>query len=239
MKPKQILRMGIDMAMTILVLVQMAYLHTGQMVHEWLGAVLLVLIAAHLSLNQAWIKNWKRGRYTPFRIVQSTLVLLTLAAMAGAMLSGIWMSQYAFGFLPVHGGMAWARTAHMLCVYWGFLFVSTHLGLHWRMILGMLREAAGLSGRSTLRTAGCRLAALGIVCYGLYAFSEQRLADYLFLRSQFVFFDFESSIGQFVGQYAAVMGLAACCTFYLGQLVTRLAGRSLSTQQKKEQEQLI
>lgn len=36
--------------------------------------------------------------------------------------------------------MSFARRLHILGAYWGFLLMSRHLGLHWNMIIGMLRK---------------------------------------------------------------------------------------------------
>ena len=53
------------------------------------------------------------------------------------MVSGILLSRTVFSFLGIRGGQAAARIVHMLCAYWGFVFLSLHLGLHWRVIMGM------------------------------------------------------------------------------------------------------
>lgn len=56
------------------------------------------------------------------------------------MVSGILMSREIFSFLPIDGGMGFARILHMVTAYWGFLLMSVHLGLHWGMIMGMVRK---------------------------------------------------------------------------------------------------
>ena len=54
MRPKQILRMSVDVLMTVLFLVLMAYHVTGNRLHEWLGILLYVLFLLHHVLNSAW-----------------------------------------------------------------------------------------------------------------------------------------------------------------------------------------
>ena len=120
----------VDLLMTVVLVLLMAYFLTDQEIHEWLGAGMLVLFIAHHMLNRKWLKALGRGKYTPFRVLQTALVLLVLLCMLGSMLSGIWMSRYVFDFLPTQGHMGLARTAHLLCAYWGFLLLSAHLGLH-------------------------------------------------------------------------------------------------------------
>ena len=110
----------VDLLMTVVLILLMAYFLTDQEIHEWLGAGMLVLFVIHHVLNFKWLKALNRGKYTPFRILQTTLALLVLLCMLGSMLSGIWMSRYVFDFLPTQGRMGLARAAHLLCAYWGF-----------------------------------------------------------------------------------------------------------------------
>lgn len=99
----------VDLLMTVVLVLLMAYFLTDQEIHEWLGAGMLVLFIVHHILNRKWLKALNRGKYTPFRVLQTALVLLVLLCMLGSMLSGIWMSQYIFDFLPTQGHMGLAR----------------------------------------------------------------------------------------------------------------------------------
>ena len=216
--------------MTVLLLFLMAFMVTGQEAHEWLGAGMLALFIAHHVLNAAWLKNLGRGRYTPFRILQTALALLVLLTMLGSMASGIMMSRYAFDFLPIRGGLALARTLHMLCAYWGFIFLSAHLGLHWGMMMGMVRKMAKVKTASLTRRTVLRILACGISAYGAYGFIKHRISDYLFLRSMFVFFDFEQPPIQFFAEYIAMMGLCACAAYYLSLAVRKLAHPTPTTE---------
>ena len=232
MKSRQIARGVVDCAMTVVLLLLMAYMLTGQELHEWLGAGMLVLFFVHLVLNARWLGNVGKGKYTPYRVLQTLLVLLVLAALLGSMASGVMMSRYVFDFLPIHGGMAFARSLHMLSSYWGFLLMSAHLGLHWGMLLGMVRRAAGTQAASPARTAVLRLLACGTAAYGMYAFLKHRIADYLFLRSQFVFFDFEQPPLRFFGESLAMMGLWIFLSYYLGRLLQQAAFASKQRRSK-------
>ena len=177
----------VDLLMTVVLILLMAYFLTDQEIHEWLGAGMLLLFLVHHILNRKWIQALGRGKYTPFRVLQTALVLLVLLCMLSSMLSGIWMSRYVFGFLPTQGHMGLARMAHLCCAYWGFILLSAHLGLHWGILLGMARRAAGNWKPSALCTAVLRVLDAGISGYGVYAFFKHRIADYLFLRSRFAF----------------------------------------------------
>ena len=222
---KTAVRRLVDLLMTVVLVLLMAYFLTDQEIHEWLGAGMLVLFIAHHILNRKWLKVLNRGKYTPFRVLQTALVLLVLLCMLGSMLSGIWMSRYVFDFLPTQGHMGLARTAHLLCAYWGFLLLSAHLGLHWGMVLGAVRKAAGNRKPSALRTAVLRVLAAVISDYGVYAFFKHQIADYLFLRSHFVFFDYEQPPVLYFLDLLSMMELCIAIFYYLGKALERRAVR--------------
>lgn len=130
-------------AAALALLFLMGYPWWGDVAHEWAGAGMFALFIAHHILNAGWWRSLGKGRYTPARVLQLVIDLLVLLAMLGLMVSGVMLSNHVFAFLPISGGMSFARLLHMASVYWGFVLLSLHLGLHWNMILGMVRPAAG------------------------------------------------------------------------------------------------
>lgn len=227
MQRRMLVKMGIDLVMTVLLLCQMAYMLIGETAHEWMGAAMFVLFVLHHVLNWRWYKNLGHGRYSAVRILQTVVDFLVLLCMLGLMVSGIMMSREVFAFLPISGGMGFARVAHMLAAYWGFLLMSVHLGLHWGMILGMARKMSGLAP-SRVRSWVMRAAAIAVCGFGIYAFVKHNIADYLFMRSQFVFFDFAQPLALFFAEYLAMMGLWVCVAYYAA-----LALRSVAQRRKK------
>ena len=225
MKSKQILKMTVDILMTATLLLLMAYSlvyggspAVGEAVHEWLGVGIFVLFVLHHFLNRKWSHSVFKGKYTPYRVVQTTLVVLVLLTMCGSMVSGILLSRTVFSFLGVRGGQAAARTLHMLSAYWGFVFLSLHLGLHWRVIMGM---AAKLTKKSSKRCRWIlRMAAALIAVYGVYAFIKRDFGNYMLLRYHFVFFDFEEPLALFLLDHAAIMGLFVGAGYYISVLLT-------------------
>ena len=75
MKTKKIIT---DIAMTVLLLLLMAYELIGSRAHEWFGTGMLIMFILHHILNRKWTASIRKGRYTPFRILQTLLVLLIL-----------------------------------------------------------------------------------------------------------------------------------------------------------------
>lgn len=187
---------------------------------------MFVLFIFHHLLNRNWYSNLFRGKYTPLRILQTAADVLLLAAMIGLMVSGIILSRVVFDFLPISGGMGFARTLHMIASYWGFLLMSLHLGLHWGMIMGMIRKAFCIQNPSRIRTWILRILAAGLCVYGVFAFVKHDIASYLFLRTHFVFFDMEQPLLSFFAEYLGMMGLWAVLSYYAGKLLRRVGTRS-------------
>lgn len=131
-----------------------------------------------------------------------------------------------FAFLPITGGRSLARPLHILSGFWGLVLMALHLGLHWGAMLAMARKRMGTSS-SRLRTLALRAAGAAVAAYGLYAFIRNRILDYLFLTSSYVFFDFERPLPLFFTEYAAIMGLFVFLAYYgsqgLGRLVSAWA----------------
>ncbi len=109
------------------------------------------------------------------------------------MVSGIILSREVFAFLPISGGFALARSLHIVSAFWGYVMMALHLGIHWNMVLGIVRKAAGPITSKPLRIL-LRMAAVLIAGYGLYAFVKNQFPAYMFLTSPFVFFDFEKPV---------------------------------------------
>lgn len=206
-------KLGIDFAMTVLLLLLMARQITGDTAHEWMGAGMFVLWIVHHVLNFKWYGSLLKGKYTPFRILQAAVNSLLLLSMLGTMASAVILSREVFAFLPISGGVALARSVHVACAFWSFALMSLHLGMHWGMILGVMRKAFGPI-RSKGLAVCLRIAGAAIAAYGVYALISNQILSYMFLTSSFVFFDFERPFFLFFTEYAAVMGLFVFVAYY-------------------------
>lgn len=226
MKPTAIIKIIVDVLMTLALLFLMGYQLWGEAAHEWAGAGMLVLFLAHHILNRGWYKSLFKGRYTPRRVVQICADTLLLITMLAQMYSGIVMSRHVFAFLPIDGGMALARRLHILGAYWGFILMSVHLGLHWNMFLGMARKRTGMTAPSKPRSLVLLLIGLLIAVYGAFVFIDRDFPTYLFLQSEFVFLDYGEPIWSFYLDYISLMGLWVFLAHYLSKGVRKLGGNS-------------
>ena len=217
MKPKLILRISVDIGMTAVLLLLMAYSLVGDSAHEWLGVGIFALFVLHHILNVRWSKALFKGKYTPYRIAQTTVVVCVTLAMLGSMISGILLSRTVFAFLGSRPLQAIARTAHLLCAYWGFAVLSLHLGLHWGNILNMAERL--FKKKSAARKWAMRVVGWLVAAYGIYAFIKRNFAGYMFLQIHFVFFDLDEPLILYLLDYLAVMGAFVCAGYYLAKIL--------------------
>lgn len=205
MKPKMIIKIITDIAMTASLLLLMAYGLIGEAVHEWIGVAMCILFILHHILNSHWNRNLFKGRYTAARILQTILVILILLSMLGSMFSGIVLSRHVFYAITIRGWRSFSHNLHMFCAYWGFVLMALHLGMHWNMMVGMAGRL--VNRKSVTRTWTLRAVAVLIAGYGVYAFIHRSLGRYMLMMDHFVFFDFDEPIIFFITDYIAVIGL--------------------------------
>ena len=211
MNTKAKIKWTLDVLMTAALFFLMGYQFWGETAHEWIGAGMLVLFVVHQVLNRSWYKNLFRGRYTPMRTLQCLVNVLTLAAMLALMYSGITMSRHVFAFLPIRGGLMLARRLHLL--------MSLHLGLHWGVVCRL--AAKKRSPKRKYQAAGLIISLL-IAVYGVRVFIKRNFLTYLFLRSEFVFLDYEEPKLKFFLDCLALMGLCVFAAHYGAKLVKRM-----------------
>ena len=106
MKRKTILKIVVDIGMTVMLLLLMTYELIGEAAHEWIGIGMFCLFLIHHILNRKWCHCVFKGKYTLFRIWQTVLVIGILLTMVGSMYSGVILSEHALSFLPIKGGLS-------------------------------------------------------------------------------------------------------------------------------------
>lgn len=170
--------------MTVLLLLLMLFMVTGQQVHEWLGVAMIVLFVVH----PAWFKNLFKGKYTLSRVFISGINILLLLDMIALAISGVMMSGFVFEFLPIKSGAVFSRKLHMLASYWGLILMAAHLGQHWGQMIGTGRKLFHCTEKSTIRIWTFRLITAGVSCYGIYAFLIQNIPSYLYVKTSLCVF---------------------------------------------------
>ena len=211
------IRMPVDISMTILSVILMGgnYLFPADIVHEILGLALFLLWAVHISLNRRWYGAIFKGKYNPYRVMQTFINCGILICTIFLMISGIILSNHLFTFLGIEKGLGFARIAHLLASHWYYLFMSLHIGMHVGMIANKIKQKRNDGSKEhgqpqpTAKKIILRVL-LALACaYGLYAFIARGVWKYLILQQQFFFFDLERGYILFALDYISIIILFA------------------------------
>ena len=209
---KKTVKTILDIMMIAALPVLMAYSLVGETLHEIVGTGMLVLFITHHILNRKATAAMFKGKQTPARIVNTVLNIILFVVMIALPVSGIVMSKHLYTFLPTDGLSAIARTAHMLLSYWGFALMSLHLGFHADIWLVRLKK------KKAVFVVFSVVVTL-IAAFGAYAFIVNRLYEYMFLQTQFVFYDFDKPLILTFCEYLSMIVLFAWIGYWLKELL--------------------
>lgn len=212
MNGKLLFRLVNDLVMTFLMLIAMAYYITGNMVHEVVGVVVLLLFIIHNFLNRRWYKAILKGTHNIRRILQIGINLLFLVTMVLMMISAVLISSDLFPFIPINNDMM-LRQIHVQTAYWGFIIMAVHIGLSWGMIINSVRRMIGINATSPIRTIALRILAVLIVAYGVHSSFEGEMGSKLFIYNPFGWFTDDFTI-KFLIDHLSIMGIYVCGTHY-------------------------
>ena len=203
-------RMIIDILMVVLLPLLMAYSLIGENVHEILGICMFALFIAHHVINRKWWTSIFKGKYNTARILNTVVNLCLAVFMILQPVSGILMSKYVLKEVTISGASGTLRTVHMTLAYWGFIMMSFHLGLHIRAVSLKLKNSMNRGIKATLM-----ILFFLIAVYGIYAFANRGIGDYMLMKVMFAFFDFGESKIRFLLDYAAIMVLVAELAYWI------------------------
>ena len=175
-----------DVLLGLGLLLLMAYQVVGEEGHEWTGIIMTVLMLLHQILNRKWYAVLFKGKYSPFRIVQTVINLALVGCFLVTALCGINMSVYAVPSLAEFMKASTGRRLHLALSHWSFILMGLHLGLHMSaMLRGMKNQAVRRFG------FGLSVPVAGV---GLYFFLRNSFPEYLSFQRHFAFIDYEKAI---------------------------------------------
>ena len=198
---KKRIQLIIDITMTVLLPLLMAYSLIGEAFHEVVGTTMFVLFIVHHILNRKWCGALFKGKYTARRVFQTVLSTLLLVVMILQPVSGILMSKHLFTFLPSLPISAQVRSIHMLLAYWGYVLMCLHAGTHLTSPLAILGQKSKKVSLILYVILGC------ISIYGCVAFVQRGFPGYMSGKTAFAFFDYGEPILLFLFDYLAIMVL--------------------------------
>ncbi len=209
------IRLIIDIGMTLLLPLLMAYSLIGELFHEIIGTLIFILFIIHHVQNRKWDGSLYKGKYSAGRIFRTVINVLLFIFMILQPLSGILMSKHLYTFLPTLPLSAGARGVHMLLAYWGFVLMCIHAGTH---MTGLLSKIKQQQQRIRIPVSGLLC---GISVYGCVAFVKRGFPGYMTGRTMFAFFDYSEPLILFILDYLAVMILFMA----VGCLVIRILSK--------------
>ncbi len=227
MNRKMLSKLAIDLVMTVLMLVAMANHFTGNTIHELVGVLIFVLFIVHNILNRRWYQTVLKGKNDVLRVLNAAVNLFLLVTMVTLIVSAVPVSRTVFAFIPINGGMI-ARQIHVLAAYWVFILMSVHLGMHWGMIIGLVRKMTGITDMNNIRTGALRIMAVLIALYGVHAFFGRDVGSKLILYYTYSYWNSDESVVFFFMDYLSIMGLCICMTYYVLKFIQNREKQSLS-----------
>ena len=220
MKVKRIIMRITDLIMTCNLLFLMSLQVTQQFTHEWTGIAMTVLFIVHHIFNYKYYKTLFKGKYNFLRIFQLLLNILLLVSFIITAVSGMAMSRFATPFMKGLMKASDARKLHLALSYWTFVLTGLHIGLHFGMITAKLPKGI------FRKIAAVIMAAVSV--YGFVLFLNANIFDYMFMKTQFAFLDYDKAAWLVILQNF-VMLISWAFTAYLLSLSVKL----LSTKKQK------
>ena len=176
----------VDVCLTVLLLCLMSYQVVGEMLHEWFGIGMTVVLIIHHFLNIKWYGALFKGKYTAYRIITTVINTLLLTSIALTAFCGMSMSNHAVPFLYGMANMVFARTAHLALSYWSFILMGLHLGLHLPVMTAKIKPGK----TAKVICTGLFTVIAGI---GLWLFIKNGIPGYITFRTHFAFFDYDKA----------------------------------------------
>ena len=206
---QRIIRMSVDISITVLFLLSLCYPRTGNRVHEILGVGLFALFVWHNLLNRSWYKTLFRGEWPLKRIDWAAVNLLLLADMVGLGISGVMLSRDVFAFLGLSGSWS-AKQYHTFFAYWGLILVAVHLGLHLKQLFGPLGLKLSTKARRLMHGA-----AACVILAGIYEFISFRLFERLAFQAFFLSVPEQMTLPGLFMRLAVILAAIALLTHYI------------------------
>ncbi len=204
----------VDVVLTVLLLLIMAYQVTGESLHEWLGIAMTVIVIAHHILNYKWYKALFKGRYTLYRIVLTVNDVLLLAAFGITAACGMSMSSHAVPFMHGLVNVMTARKLHLAFSFWAFTIMGVHIGLHLRSITAKFKP------NKAVKITALSLFA-GVAAIGGRLFFKGDIPGYLTFRTHFAFLDYEKAKWLVIAENLAMLMFWAFAGYIISRLVQK------------------
>ena len=226
MKKKRIFMRVTDVLMTVVLMLLMSFQVTKQLAHEWLGIAMTVLVTVHQIFNRKFYTSVFKGKHSALRVFRICINIMLLLSFAVTAVSGISMSGHAVPFLSGFIKTSTARRLHLVMSYWSFVLMGVHLGMHLSIIANKLPKG-------NLKIAAVVLMSL-LSVYGFVLFFKSGIPNYMFMRVQFVFFDYEKSAVRTLLENLVMLISWAFAAYIISVILKCMGDKKKSTRKTKQ-----
>ncbi|WP_310603250.1 cytochrome b/b6 domain-containing protein [Anaerosporobacter sp.] len=180
MKPKLMLKMFLNLLMTIIFVALICMKATGIVFHEIAGLLFAGVIIGHLLLNGSWIKtvtkSFWRGKANQRSTIMYILNMTLFVCMFIILITGIAMSQVVFKMNPTN--LELLVMSHKITSYLCLGFLVIHIAFHQKYFVSFIKKLS-MSERSkkvgSVVTVTCAVAFITFILYQqivIYAFPD-------------------------------------------------------------------
>ena len=172
------MRVVLDIALTIMIVLEMFIQFTGEFLHEILGFAFFATIIVHVALSSSWIKKAAQSarsgclgaRRAALAAVGCLLAITTIIlGVSSIAISGILASA---GFTWPFGTYALWVTIHTISAYALCALTVVHLAMHWAFLASVFKVPYDPIRRQAIGTGVNIVAGLGIAALGVAATKE-------------------------------------------------------------------
>ena len=172
MKGKKAVRVVLDVAMTVMIVLEMFIQFTGEFLHETIGFAFFATVVAHLALSATWVKKTahatQAGTLTARRAALAVMGCLLAATMVVLGVSSVTISSIlsSAGFTWTVGSYALWADVHTVSAYALCALVVVHLAMHWAFLAAAFRVPYNPARRRAIGSGVNAVAALGVIALG-------------------------------------------------------------------------
>lgn len=142
-KNTKILKICLDVLMTIVIILLMNSMITGMTIHEIIGIAILIVAIIHNILNMKWIKAMTQNlfrRDVPIKgKIMYIINFIAFIVLTADVITGILISEALFPNIQISDRQAVVSWHHLLS-YWLLIIISVHIGLHWDLIVNSFKN---------------------------------------------------------------------------------------------------
>lgn len=205
-------RLVLPASMTALLMLALAYWWLDNGPHEIFGTAMFGLLGWHLTMNRRWFLRFRSGRYDARRWMVVGIHAWLGITMAVLVVTSVLISRSVLSFAQFTNNVS-VIELHWFSAYWVTIIVAIHAGTHWTRVMTVAGTVFRVSP-SRIRTAGLRLIAVLLLCFGAWSFAALGVSTKLMFGDSLEFWDFTGSVAPFFAHWTAVMAGVVVISHY-------------------------